>query len=94
MAAICYSGPISVVPTSEQLLCEERTGAKFQIDSTDIPTDMAKSTQLIMLIIYVSGLRRFFLGVINFVANLIYPVQVINIRHIPEMSELMHMYHV
>ena len=33
MAATCYSGPISVVPTNEQLLCEERTGAKFQIDS-------------------------------------------------------------
>ena len=33
MAAICYSGPISVVPTNEQLLCEKRIGAKFQIDS-------------------------------------------------------------
>ena len=33
MAAICYGGPISVVPTNEQLLCEKRTGAKFQIDS-------------------------------------------------------------
>ena len=33
MATICYSGPISAVPTNEQLLSEKRTGAKFQIDS-------------------------------------------------------------
>ncbi len=32
MAAICYSDPISAVPTNEQLLCEKSTGAKFQID--------------------------------------------------------------
>ena len=32
MAAICYSGPISAVPTNEQLHSEKRTGAKFQID--------------------------------------------------------------
>ena len=45
---------------------------------TDGQTDTAKSTQLITLIIYVyilKGLRRFLLGVTNFVANLIYPVQ-------------------
>ena len=33
MAVICYSGPISAVPTNEQLLCEKRTGAKFHTDS-------------------------------------------------------------
>ena len=33
MAAICYSGPISATPTNEQLLSEERIGAKFQNDS-------------------------------------------------------------
>ena len=59
MAAICYRDPISAVPTNEQLLSEERIGAKFQIDSlkteglvrvyTDRRTDIAKSTQLIML---------------------------------------------
>ena len=27
MAAICYSGPISAVPTNEQLLSEKKTGA-------------------------------------------------------------------
>ena len=39
---------------------------------------MAKSTQLVTLIIYIYtlyGLRRFLLGVTNFVAKLIYPVQ-------------------
>ena len=39
MTVICYSGPILAVPINEQLLSEKRTGAK--------------STQLIMLIIYV-----------------------------------------
>ena len=29
MAAICFSGPISAVPTNELLLSEKRTGAKF-----------------------------------------------------------------
>ena len=33
LAAICYSSPISPVPTNEQLLCEKRAGVKFQIDS-------------------------------------------------------------
>ena len=33
MADICYSDPISAVPTNEHLLSEKRTGAKFQIDS-------------------------------------------------------------
>ena len=56
MAAICYSAP------TEQLLSEKRTGVKFQIDSLKTKgtslhiytqTDMAKSTQLIILIIYV-----------------------------------------
>ena len=32
MAVICYSGPISVVPTNEQLFEEKRTCTKFQID--------------------------------------------------------------
>ena len=32
MAAICYSGPISAVPTNEQLLCKKKTCSKFQID--------------------------------------------------------------
>ena len=32
MAAICYSGPISAVPTNEQLLSEKKIGAKFQIN--------------------------------------------------------------
>ena len=59
MAAIWYSGPISVVPTNEQFFSEKWTGAKFQSDSLKteglvcIYTDMAKSTQLIVLIIYV-----------------------------------------
>ena len=61
MAAICYSSPISAVPTNEQLLCEERTAKKLrdlftyiQTDGrTDGQTDTAKSIQLIMLIIYV-----------------------------------------
>ena len=30
MAAICYSGPISAVPTNEQLLSEEKTGPNFR----------------------------------------------------------------
>ena len=33
MTAKCYSGPISAVPTNEQLLSEESSGAKFLIDS-------------------------------------------------------------
>ena len=33
MASICYSGPISTVPTNEQLLSEKRRDATFQIDS-------------------------------------------------------------
>ena len=33
MAAICFSGPTSAVPTKDQLLSEKRIGAKFQIDS-------------------------------------------------------------
>ena len=38
MVAICNSGPISAVPTNEQLLSEEKTSAKFQIDGqTDRP---------------------------------------------------------
>ena len=63
MAAIYYIGSISTVPRNEQLLSEERTRAKFQIDSlkterlvrrrTDRQTDIAKSTQLVLLIIYV-----------------------------------------
>ena len=32
MAAIRYSGPISELPTNEQLLAEKRTCAKFQIN--------------------------------------------------------------
>ena len=32
MVAICYSGPISAIPTNEQLLGERRMGVKFQID--------------------------------------------------------------
>ena len=32
MAAICYSGPISAVPTTEQLLGEKKKCSKFQID--------------------------------------------------------------
>ena len=62
-AAIYYSGPISTVPTKEQLLSEERTGGKFHIDSlkteglvricTHSHTGMAKSTQLVTLIIYI-----------------------------------------
>ena len=32
MAVICHSGPISAFPTNEQLLGEQRTCAKFQID--------------------------------------------------------------
>ena len=31
--AICYSGPISEVPTKEQLLEEKSTYAKLQIDT-------------------------------------------------------------
>ena len=30
--AICYSGPITTVPTNEQLLGEKRTCSKFYID--------------------------------------------------------------
>ena len=33
MAGICYSDPISTIPTNEQHLSEKRRGAKFQIDS-------------------------------------------------------------
>ena len=36
MAAVCYSGPISAIPTNEQLLDEKRTGIKFQIDISKI----------------------------------------------------------
>ena len=32
MAAICYSDPISAVPTNEQLLGEKKKCSKFQID--------------------------------------------------------------
>ena len=32
MAAICYSGPISAIPTNEQLLDEKTLYAKFKID--------------------------------------------------------------
>ena len=54
MAAICYSGPLTAIPTNEQIG----------------QTDMAKSTQLVILIIY-TYICRFLLGV----TNLIYPVQ-------------------
>ena len=36
MAAICYSGPISMVSTNKQFLGEKRTCAKFQIDISKI----------------------------------------------------------
>ena len=32
IAAICYSGPISAVPTYKQLLDEKKTCTKFQIN--------------------------------------------------------------
>ena len=31
--SICYSDPISAVPTNEQLLSEKKTGEHFKIDS-------------------------------------------------------------
>ena len=59
MAAICYSGPISAVPTNE-LLGERK---KFHIDISkterldrvyiDRQTDTTVSTQLVTLIIYI-----------------------------------------
>ena len=55
MAAICYSGPISAVPTNEQLRGKKKTCSKFQIDiskTEDGQTDIAKSTQLVTVIIY------------------------------------------
>ena len=67
MAAIRYSGAISAVPTKEQLLDEKSTRAKFQINNlkadgivrvyiyrqTGRQTEMAKSTSLDTLIIYI-----------------------------------------
>ena len=64
--SVCMAVELSI-PTNELLLSEKKKFAKFQIDSlkteglvckytcrqTDRQTDMAKSTQLIMLIIYV-----------------------------------------
>ena len=35
-ADICYSVPISPIPTTEQLLGEEKTCAKYQIDISKI----------------------------------------------------------
>ena len=63
MAGISYSGPITSTQTDEQFLAEKKTCAKCQNDisktssriyrQTDKQTDMAKSTQLVMLIIYI-----------------------------------------
>lgn len=62
MTAICYSASIKVIPTNKQLL-GQKTSIKFQINisSTDglvrvhisRPTEMAKSSQLGPLIIYI-----------------------------------------
>ena len=46
IAAICYSGPISDIPTNEQLLGEKTTGTKFQID-------ISKTKRLVRL--YIDG---------------------------------------
>ena len=38
MAAICYSGTISPIPTNKQTLRKRREGAKFQIDISKTKT--------------------------------------------------------
>ena len=68
MTAARYSDPISAMPTNEQLLRGKRMYAKFQIDiskseglirvythrrSDGLTEGMAKSTQLMTLIIYI-----------------------------------------
>ena len=72
MTAICYSGPISAVPTNKQLLGEKRTCAKFQ-------TDIDKTEGLMHVHIYRETVREMnmdksLLDVTNFLVNLIYPV--------------------
>ena len=84
--SFAYKHLIPIVQYVWQLYVIEVRYSPFQQTSSflvseiyrDRQTDMAKSTQLIMLIIYVYilwDLRRFLLGVTNFVANLIYHVQ-------------------
>ena len=86
MTAIGYKGPLLAAPPNDQLFGERKICAKFQIDIskteglvrvyTDGQTNMAKSTQLVMLIIYVYilwGLRRFLLCVTNLKTTLIVP---------------------
>ena len=62
MAALCYSGPISAVSTNEQLLGEK--GCKVSnryLENWETSahiyrqTDMAKSTQFVILTIYTYG---------------------------------------
>ena len=70
MAAICYSGPISAVPTNEQFLGEKRTGAKFQIGSLKTEGLVCINRRMLIIYVYILyGLRHFLLGVTNFVAN-------------------------
>ena len=89
MELICYSGPISPVPTNKVLLHDKITGAKFQIDIstegivriyTDKRTDRwtwlnLSSSWPVIYILTLWGLCRFLLSVTNIVANLVYPVQ-------------------
>ncbi len=56
MDTICYSGPISAVPTNEQRLNKERTCAKFQIDS--LKTDGLVRVYTVANLIYpVQGIK-------------------------------------
>ena len=72
MASICYRGPLSAVPTNEK----GRKGRdRFQID-----TSKTEGIIYIYICIYsLQGLRRFLLGVTNFVANVPQPIRGLNI---------------
>ena len=82
MEAICYSGPISAVPTNKQILGEKGMCAKFQIDisktaglvhvlytdrQTNRRADGKGYIKLVTLIIYI---YIYFIG-----PHLIYPVE-------------------
>ena len=83
MAAICYSGPLSAVPTNVQLLGEKRTCVKFMIDISKterlvcVYTEINSAHHVNHLCIDFIESKAFTSGVTNFVANLIYPVQCI-----------------
>ena len=76
MTAICYSGPILVVPINEQLLKKKITCAKFHYDVLKTER-LVRSSCYLFIYIYTDPIISFWVFVVN-----IYPVQGIKILKI------------